>query len=76
MSEEFKTKKQSFLDFLGGNFQEVITLVRELSPQLNISVWLYIDRRLFVPENHKISPYQIMNPNTLHLSSDFDQWIR
>lgn len=75
LPEEYKHKKQSFLDFLGGNFQEINTIVNELSSLGNVSVVLFVDKNLFVPENSIISPYELIHPKTIKRSFDFDKWI-
>jgi len=75
LPKEFQNKKQPFLDFLGGNFQEVNTLAHELSSKGNVSVVLYLDRNLFISENFRISPYELTHPKTVKESLDFDKWI-
>jgi hypothetical protein len=75
LTEEFKNKKQSFLNFLGGNFQEIITLLYELSSIGNVSVVLYVDRNLFVSNESRISPWQMMHPKMIREYLDFNKWI-
>ena len=72
---EFKNKKQSFLDLLGGNFQEINTFVKELSLTGNVSVVLYLGKNLFVSEKSRISPYELTHPKTIREFFDFDRWI-
>lgn len=73
---ELENKKQFFLDFLGGSFQEINTLIQELSPRWNPSVVLYINKSLFISSNSKISPYQLTHPQAIRECLDLDEWIK
>lgn len=77
MPKEIKNKKQSFLDFLGGNFQEINTLVRELSCMGIVSVVLHVDQNLFISERSRISPHELIHPRTIKKSksSNFHEWL-
>jgi len=75
LPEDFNNKKQSFSDFLGGNFLEINTLVQELSSQGNVSVVLYVGKNLFIPENSRISPYELSHSKTIGVHLDLENWV-
>lgn len=75
LSNEFKNKKQSFLNFLGGNFQEINTLASELSSKGEVSVILYVAGSLFISPDFRISPHELLHPNRIGASLDFRSWL-
>lgn len=75
LPDGFKNKKQSFMDFLGGSFQEINTLVGELASVGDVSVVLYISKNLFISENFRISPYELNNSKSIGKSLDFQRWL-
>lgn len=75
LPKEIKNKKQSFLDFLGGNFQEINTLARELSALGEVSIALYVNENLFISDDYRISPYELNHPETVRKPLNFDRWL-
>lgn len=75
LSDEFKNKRQPFMDILGGNFQEINTLVSELSSKGEVSVVLYVAESVFIPQNFNVSPYELFHPNRIRASFDFRKWL-
>jgi hypothetical protein len=72
---EFKNKKKSILDFLGGSFLEVNTLLDELSLREDPCVLLYISGGLFIPAESEISPHELVHQKKAKNSRYFQNWI-
>lgn len=75
LQQEFKDQKQFFLDFLGGNFQEINTLTSELSSVANVSILLYINENCFISDDSKISPWELTHPKAGGTNLDLKNWV-
>jgi len=74
LPENYKNEKQCFLNFLGGNFSEVLTFVDELSKLGPVEVMLYLGE-FFIHQDEYISPHEVYYSECATKKSKWNKWL-